>query len=82
MFIVNAHDVWMLYVGRLIVGFAAGSFSVIAPIYISEIAAPEIRGALGTMFQVKIPHNFRLQKCIFLPERDIRYVFVSLCKEK
>ena len=47
-----ASQVWMLYVGRLVTGYACGSFSVIAPIYIGEIADPKIRGALGTLFQV------------------------------
>ena len=63
----NADAVWMLYTGRLVVGFAAGSFSVITPIYISEIAAPEIRGALGTMFQVRLDINgLRVARAIVL----------------
>ena len=52
MFIVCAADVSMLLIGRLITGFAAGSFSVIVPIFVSEISSPEIRGALGTLFQI------------------------------
>lgn len=52
--IVNAEDVYMLYAGRLITGFAAGSYSVIAPIYVGEISSPSIRGALGTLFQIMV----------------------------
>ena len=52
LFIIKATEVWMLYVGRLVTGAAIGSFSVVAPIYIGEIAAPQVRGALGTMFQI------------------------------
>jgi sugar porter (SP) family MFS transporter len=51
-FIVFADSVYMLYVGRLLTGFAIGSYSVAAPIFIAEIASPSIRGTLGTMFQL------------------------------
>ncbi len=51
MFIVFATDVSMLYAGRLLTGAAIGSFSVVAPIYIAEIASPSLRGTLGTLFQ-------------------------------
>ncbi len=54
LFIANASDAWMLYSGRLLTGWAAGAFSVVAPIYVGEIAAPEIRGALGTLFQLAV----------------------------
>ncbi len=52
--IANATDVWMLYAGRLATGWSAGAFSVVAPIYIGEVAAPEIRGALGSFFQLMV----------------------------
>ncbi len=52
--IYNAADVWMIYAGRLVTGWAAGAFSVVVPIYVGEIAAPEIRGALGTLFQAMV----------------------------
>lgn len=32
--------------------FLPGSFSVVVPIYVSEISSPEIRGSLGTLFQI------------------------------
>lgn len=41
-------------VGRLLVGFAGGSYSVIVPLYTSEIAEKEIRGTLGTYFQLQV----------------------------
>lgn len=46
----------MLWVcaGRLLTGFASGSFSVIVPLYTSEIAEKEIRGTLGTYFQLQV----------------------------
>lgn len=33
-------------------GISTGSFCVVAPMYISEIAETSIRGTLGTMFQL------------------------------
>lgn len=48
--IIFAQNVWMLLLGRFVTGYAVGSFAMIAPVYIGEIAAPEIRGALGTCF--------------------------------
>lgn len=54
MSIIGAKTVWMLFLGRFVTGFAIGSFSVIAPVYIGEIASPVIRGALGTCFQIMV----------------------------
>ena len=52
-FIATASDVWMLYLGRIITGFGVGGYSVVIPVYVSEISSPEVRGALGTLFQVR-----------------------------
>ena len=38
----------MMYIGRFITGLCSGYVSTAAPVYISEIAQPEIRGFLGT----------------------------------
>lgn len=40
--------------GRLLTGFSSGSYSVIIPLYTSEIAEKEIRGTLGTYFQLQV----------------------------
>lgn len=42
----------MIYVGRFFTGLAGGAFCVAAPLYTSEIAQKEIRGALGSYFQL------------------------------
>ncbi|KAH8277048.1 hypothetical protein KR026_004346 [Drosophila bipectinata] len=47
-----AQSVGWLYVGRFLIGVATGSFCVVAPMYISEIAETSIRGTLGTLFQL------------------------------
>lgn len=52
--IIWAESVSWICVGRLLTGFASGSFSVIVPLYTSEIAEKEIRGTLGTYFQLQV----------------------------
>lgn len=43
-----------IYGGRLFIGFASGSYSVIVPQYTSEIAEKQIRGSLGSYFQLQV----------------------------
>ncbi|KAK5641985.1 hypothetical protein RI129_008152 [Pyrocoelia pectoralis] len=50
--IIFANSVGMIYAGRFITGCAGGAFCVSAPLYTSEIAEKEIRGALGSYFQL------------------------------
>ena len=40
----------LLYIGRLFSGVAVGAVSASTPVYISEVAEPDIRGALTTLF--------------------------------
>lgn len=49
-----ANAVGILYVARLIAGFATGAFTVVAPMFIGEIAESSVRGALGSYFQVML----------------------------
>ncbi len=46
-----APSIAMLLAARFVVGFAIGLSSVTAPLYISEIAPPQIRGALVALYQ-------------------------------
>jgi sugar porter (SP) family MFS transporter len=50
--IIFANSTGMIFAGRFITGLAGGSFCVSAPLYTSEIAQKEIRGALGSYFQL------------------------------
>lgn len=43
---VSAHSFWQMAVGRLIMGFGVGIGSLLAPLFISEIAPKHIRGRL------------------------------------
>nr|KAF6487447.1 solute carrier family 2 member 8 [Rousettus aegyptiacus] len=44
----------MLLGGRLLTGLACGVASLVAPVYISEIAYPEVRGLLGSCVQLMV----------------------------
>ncbi|XP_033047477.1 solute carrier family 2, facilitated glucose transporter member 8 isoform X2 [Trachypithecus francoisi] len=52
--ITAAQDVWMLLGGRLLTGLACGVASLVAPVYISEIAYPAVRGLLGSCVQLMV----------------------------
>jgi len=49
--IIGAEAIWMLHLGRIITGVAAGAFSMIIPFYIAEISPPAVRGMFGSVFQ-------------------------------
>ncbi|XP_060854797.1 facilitated trehalose transporter Tret1-2 homolog [Rhopalosiphum padi] len=42
----------MLYVGRILQGVGCGAMCTIIPMYVGEIAEPEIRGFLGGLYQL------------------------------
>nr|CAD7588282.1 unnamed protein product [Timema genevievae] len=44
----------LYYVGRIVTGMMGGAFSLTAPVYVSEIAESDIRGTLGTYFQLMV----------------------------
>lgn len=50
--IILAENNGMIFAGRVITGMAGGAFCISAPMYTSEIAEAEIRGALGSFFQL------------------------------
>ncbi|VVC25778.1 Sugar/inositol transporter,Major facilitator superfamily domain,Major facilitator, sugar transporter- [Cinara cedri] len=52
--IIWAVSVPWICVGRIFIGFTSGSFSVIIPLYTTEIAKKENRGTLGTYFQLQV----------------------------
>uniref|UniRef100_A0A0A1WTN4 Facilitated trehalose transporter Tret1-2 homolog n=2 Tax=Zeugodacus cucurbitae TaxID=28588 RepID=A0A0A1WTN4_ZEUCU len=49
-----AQNVAMMYAARFLLGIAGGAFCVAAPMYTGEIAQKEIRGTLGSFFQLMI----------------------------
>ncbi|CAB3365739.1 Hypothetical predicted protein [Cloeon dipterum] len=52
--IIVASSVGWLYAARIIAGLGVGAVSVVAPIYVGEIAASSIRGSLGGFFQMQL----------------------------
>ncbi|XP_068148977.1 facilitated trehalose transporter Tret1-like [Drosophila tropicalis] len=52
-----AKNLAMMYSSRFILGIAGGAFCVTAPMYTGEIAQKEIRGTLGSFFQLMIREN-------------------------
>lgn len=52
--IILSDSVLMFYFGRFITGVSGGAFCVAAPLYTSEIAESEIRGTLGSYFQLML----------------------------
>uniref|UniRef100_A0A8D0RUJ1 Solute carrier family 2, facilitated glucose transporter member 6 n=1 Tax=Sus scrofa TaxID=9823 RepID=A0A8D0RUJ1_PIG len=51
-FMAGAHGLWMLLLGRMLTGFAGGLTAACIPVYVSEIAPPGVRGALGATPQL------------------------------
>ncbi|KAH8307142.1 hypothetical protein KR044_005683 [Drosophila immigrans] len=49
-----AQNVVMMYIARFILGIAGGAFCVTAPMYTGEISQKDIRGTLGSFFQLMI----------------------------
>ncbi|XP_004530598.1 facilitated trehalose transporter Tret1-2 homolog isoform X2 [Ceratitis capitata] len=49
-----AQNVIMMYIARFLLGISGGAFCVAAPMYTGEIAQKEIRGTLGSFFQLMI----------------------------
>lgn len=50
--IIFAFEVFMLFIGRFLVGAAGGAFCVTGPIYTTEIAQLDLRGVMGCFFQL------------------------------
>ncbi|MBZ3873781.1 Solute carrier family 2, facilitated glucose transporter member 6 [Sciurus carolinensis] len=69
----GAHDLWMLLLGRTLTGFAGGLTAACIPVYVSEIAPPGVRGALGATPQLMAVFGslslYALGKCLLLPWR-------------
>ena len=54
LFAATAVNTDMLIIGRLIMGFAVGLSATIAPMYLSEVSPPDIRGMVVFLFQMAI----------------------------
>lgn len=52
--VIWAQNLTMMFIGRFILGISGGAFCVTAPMYTGEIAQDEIRGSLGSYFQLMV----------------------------
>lgn len=52
--IIFANNLPMMYAGRVFLGASTGAFCVAAPLYTAEISESEIRGTLGSYFQLML----------------------------
>ncbi len=52
--VTTAHTLFVLFIGRIIVGLAIGVVSMAAPLYIAEMADPKHRGALVSLNQLAV----------------------------
>ncbi|KAH8269456.1 hypothetical protein KR018_003388, partial [Drosophila ironensis] len=55
--IIFAMHIAMVIVGRFLVGFSGGAFSVAAPMYTTEIGELRFRGIMGCFFQLLVVHG-------------------------
>ena len=49
-----APTVWVLIAARFVIGLAVGSAALVVPLYLSEIAPTEVRGAIASLNQLMI----------------------------
>lgn len=63
-----AQSVEMLVVGRLVIGFNCGLYTILVPMYISEIAPLNLRGGLGTVNQLALTIGFLLSQILGLEQ--------------
>jgi SP family facilitated glucose transporter-like MFS transporter 8 len=64
----------MLYAARITSGLAVGAISVIAPIYICEVAEKSVRGALGYLFFIMLNIG---QLFMFVIQGSVNYIWTA-----
>ncbi|XP_067947458.1 solute carrier family 2, facilitated glucose transporter member 3-like [Watersipora subatra] len=63
-----ANSLEMLIIGRLIVGFSCGAGSGLVPMYLTEIAPVNIRGAMGVLHQLALTIGILVSQLLGLRE--------------
>ena len=68
----SAGSLNLLLFGRVLIGGPIGALSAVLPMYASEIAPKEIRGLLGTLFQLAIVVGILLATVIAIPVETMK----------
>jgi SP family galactose:H+ symporter-like MFS transporter len=66
-----ADSALLLIIARVVIGLGIGVASAIAPVYISEIAPPDIRGGLVTFFQLAVTIGILVAYLVGLAFTDV-----------
>ncbi|KAF9619511.1 hypothetical protein IFM89_007259 [Coptis chinensis] len=76
-----AKDYSFLYMGRLLEGFGVGVISYTVPVYIAEIAPPNMRGSLGSVNQLSVTIGIFLAYVLglFFPWRALAVIGILPC---
>lgn len=77
--IIFSQNVEMIYAGRFILGLSGGAFCVSAPMYTSEIAQKEIRGGLGSYFQLLLTCGILFANIIAYVADALVYSIICAC---
>jgi len=77
-----AHDFTTFLIARFLGGLAVGAVSLVAPMYVAEVAPPALRGRLGALYQMAIVTGILLSYLINFLLRDLgpdawRYMFFT-----
>ncbi|PSK35749.1 hypothetical protein C7M61_004230 [Candidozyma pseudohaemuli] len=61
---ISSDDKWyQFFIGRMVTGLAVGTVSVVAPVFISEVAPKQVRGTLVCCFQLCITLGILIGYC-------------------
>lgn len=79
----EAHSYEMIIVARLLIGFNCGLYTGLTPLYLTEIATADIRGALGTLHQFGVTIGIFLSQILGFPEifgnGEYWHILLGLC---
>lgn len=72
----------LFILARFLGGLAVGGASILAPMYVSEVSPPAMRGRMGTLYQLAIVIGILISYCINYALRDLgpwnwRWMFIT-----
>ncbi|XP_072022520.1 solute carrier family 2, facilitated glucose transporter member 8-like [Amphiura filiformis] len=73
--IATARGIYGLYIGRILTGIGAGMASLSVPVYIAEMSSPNLRGLLGSSFQLVITLGILTAYALGIP---LNYKYLAL----